>query len=304
MKRLLCAFVFCLSLMMPAAHAAPPLQALIIDGQNKYGHRWAEMTPLIKRYLEESGRFRVRVATTPPMGSDMESFKPDFSDVDVVLLNNYDADPWPQETCDAFETFVREGGGFVSVHSSDNAFTHWQAYQEMIGVGGWGGRTEDSGPYVRWRDGQQVTVQEPGNSGHHGPQHEYTLITRAPDHAVMRGLPPEWKHVKDELYDCLRGPAKNLTVLATAFSAPEQNGTGEHEPMLMALQFGAGRVFHTTLGHSPEAMKCVGFITTLQRGCEWAATGEVTQDVPKDFPGPDAPRTRPDPPSAIRLIRQ
>jgi hypothetical protein len=38
------------------------------------------------------------------------------------------------------------------------------------------------------------------------------------------------------------------------------------------------------IGHGPEAMKCVGFIVTLQRGTEWAATGKVTQKVPADFP--------------------
>ena len=35
--------------------------------------------------------------------------------------------------------------------------------------------------------------------------------------------------------------------------------------------------------HSP-AMQCTGFQVTLLRGAEWAATGEVTQPVPADFP--------------------
>ena len=57
--------------------------------------------------------------------------------------------------------------------------------------------------------------------------------------------------------------------------------------MLFTVAYGKGRIFHTTMGHDVEAMKCVGFITTLQRGTEWAARGTVTQKVPKDFPGPD-----------------
>jgi hypothetical protein len=32
------------------------------------------------------------------------------------------------------------------------------------------------------------------------------------------------------------------------------------------------------------AVECAGFITTLQRGAEWAASGQVTQDVPAEFP--------------------
>ena len=107
----------------------------------------------------------------------------------------------------------------------------------------------------------------------------------------MAGLPPEWMHAKDELYDRLRGPAENVIVLASAMSSKESGGSGEHEPMLMVIQFGQGRVFHTALGHNNgkdiAAQKCVGFITTLQRGTEWAATGKVTQKVPADFPTAD-----------------
>jgi type 1 glutamine amidotransferase len=86
-------------------------------------------------------------------------------------------------------------------------------------------------------------------------------------------------HVADELYDSLRGPGENMTVLATAHSDPKNKGTGHDEPVLMALRYGKGRVFHTTLGHDVAALSCVGFITTFQRGTEWAATGKVTQSA-------------------------
>ncbi|WP_310590387.1 ThuA domain-containing protein [Dyadobacter sp. NIV53] len=100
----------------------------------------------------------------------------------------------------------------------------------------------------------------------------------------MKGLPAEWLHQKDELYDRLRGPGENLNVLATAYSPLEQRGSGRNEPMLMTLKYGKGRIFHTTLGHENYSQKCIGFITTLQRGTEWAAIGKVTQSIPTDFP--------------------
>jgi type 1 glutamine amidotransferase len=54
--------------------------------------------------------------------------------------------------------------------------------------------------------------------------------------------------------------------------------------MLMALSYGKGRVFHTTLGHDINALSSVGFVVTFQRGTEWAATGKVTQKVPAKIP--------------------
>ena len=110
---------------------------------------------------------------------------------------------------------------------------------------------------------------------------------------VMRGLPPVWMHPGDELYAQLRGPGRNMTVLATAWSDPANAGSGRDEPQLMVLRYGEGRVFHTTLGHDLAALSGVDFTVTFQRGAEWAASGRVTQPVPPDFPGPDTFRVRP-----------
>ena len=99
-------------------------------------------------------------------------------------------------------------------------------------------------------------------------------------------------HSADELYHRLRGPAKNVTVLATAFSAKEKRGTGNHEPMLMVIDYGKGRCFHIAPGHAGKQLKSVAFIVPFQRGTEWAATGKVTQKVPADFPTADTESLR------------
>jgi len=268
--------------LIAAATCGAQIKVLIVDGQNN--HAWQQTTPVLKKMLEDSGKFTVDVATTPPKGGDMTTFHPDFSAY-ALVLSNYNGEAWPEEVNRAFESWVKQGGGFVVVHAADNAFRKWASYQEMTGVGGWGGR--QSGPgmsMARWRDGQVVLDTKEGRCGLHGARKPFAITMRDSEHPIAKGLPTVWMHTADELYNSLCGPARELAILGTAFSDPENRGTGEQEPMLMAIRYGKGRVFHTTLGHDAAAMQCAGFIVTLQRGAEWAATGRVTIPVPADFP--------------------
>jgi type 1 glutamine amidotransferase len=277
------------TLLTAAALAAPPHKALIVDGQN--GHDWKSTTPVLKKVLEDTELFTVDVATSPPKGEDMSGFAPNFAAYDVVV-SNYQGDPWPEKTKKAFVDYVKNGGGLVIYHFACAAFPDWKEYNEIIGLGGWGRRNEKWGPYVRWRDGKIVRDTSPGKGGGHGPAQPFQLVIREPNHPITKGLPPKFMHVTDELYGWLRGPAKNLTVLATAFAPKDKGGADEHEPLLFTVKYGKGRVFQNALGHTPEQLKSVAFIVPLQRGAEWAASGKVTQGVPDDFPGPDKASVR------------
>jgi len=266
------------------------LQALLVTGQMNQYHNLDTMDRALTSYLEGTGLFDVTLVRTPAAGEDMGSFAPNFANYDVVVLN-YDGDDWPEGTQKAFEDYMRGGGGLVSVHSSDNAFAYWQAFLDMTALGGWNGRDENWGPAVRWTDGKAELFAGPGEA-FHPPPHDYVVTVRDTEHPITSGLPTEWLHANDELYSGLRGPAKNMHVLATGFADPAMDSaSGFHEPVLFTVNYGEGRVFHTTLGHvgldeleSPESVRCVGFVTTLQRGTEWAATGAVTQQLPDALP--------------------
>ncbi len=265
-----------------SAPAANKLKVLIVDGQNN--HKWDITTPVLKDALESSTAFTVEVSTTPQKGSPADawaSWNPTFSDY-AVIVSNYNGEPWPQAVRSSFDAYVKGGGGFVSIHAANNSFPEWKEYNQMIGVGGWGGRDEVSGPWLYVKDGKLFRDTSAGKGGAHGAQHEFIVEIQNSDHPITRGLPKRWLHAKDELYSRLRGPAENVEILATAMS----DLTSQNEPNLMVLSYGQGRVFHTTLGHADYSMLDRGFYETLQRGTEWAATGDTkaTAEVPADFP--------------------
>lgn len=265
----------------PSAPAAEKMKALIVDGQNN--HNWPATTPLMKQSLEESGLFTVDVATTPSQGKDMSGFQPKFADYQVVV-SNYNGDLWSEATRQALVDYVRGGGGLVVVHAANNSFPQWPEYNDMIGLA-W--RDANFGDRITFGDDGKIvrTPKGEGPGAGHGSQHPFIVKIRDAEHPVTKGMPADWLHAADELYHGQRGPAQNMRILATAFSAKESGGTGAHEPMIWDIPYGKGRVLTTVMGHSPESMQCIGFIVTLQRGAEYAATGLVTQTkLPENFP--------------------
>ena len=163
MKTLILAGLLVSSLLTPMAPAAP-IKVMLLDGQSGGAyHAWQLVTPVLKKQLEDTGMFQVDIATAPLSGSDFSSFKPEFSKYQVVV-SNYDAPDWPEDLKTSFEKYMRDGGGLVIVHAADNSFGTWPAYNEMIGIGGWRGRDEKSGPLWYFKDGKIAPDTAPGKA--------------------------------------------------------------------------------------------------------------------------------------------
>ena len=299
------AFAFVLA--VAALQAPEKSKVLIVDGQNN--HNYKAMTPFMKEQLEKTGLFTVDVSTSPPaaprpaknetpeqaaqrektaaeLAAQWEKWRPSFKDYKVVL-SNYNGENWPREVNDAFEEYVKGGGGVYIVHAANNAFTNWKEYDLMIGLG-WRGK--DYGARVFYDETgklQRLPAGE-GQGASHGPQHEFKITVRDPEHPIMKGIPPVWKHAADELYHGQRGPAEKMLILASAFSDRTGGGTGVHEPMMWVIPYGQGKVVTNVMGHeNGKAVQCVGFVTLMLRTCEWLATGKVTVPVPANFPTED-----------------
>jgi len=189
------------------------IKVLIADGPQKYHHH-EDTTPILKAILEKDDRFKVDLSRSTEASCKDGSYKPDFDQYDVIVVNEgFAAIPWPETTKEAFEAYMANGGGMVTFHAANNSWPKWVEYNKMTGVGGWGGRNENSGPYLYINDdGEVVRDHSKGQGGAHGPQHEYELVVREKEHPIMKNLPSTFKHGPDELYDRLRGPAENVTM--------------------------------------------------------------------------------------------
>jgi len=251
-----------------ACAQAPPakIQVLIITGQN--GHDWRATTPVLRKLLEDTGRFEVRV-TEEYRGAGPETLAP----YDAVILNYYDKKQpelrWGERADTALLNYVRGGKGLVVYHFALAAFDGWGEYEKMCGA--------------NWRP----------NNGHHSARHDFTVEIKDKEHPITRGMKASFEQSNDELYANLKWqPEGTYHVLATAYddhsryrSAEKQPipGPGLDQPMLWTVNYGKGRVFVTALGHDPDAMKGAGFAATLTRGTEWAATGDVSMALPDEL---------------------
>ena len=220
---------------------------------------------MLRKILEDSGRFEVRVVEEF-RGAGPEMLAP----YDVVILNYYENRKpelrWGERAETALTNYVRPGKGLVIYHFSAAAFDGWAEYEKLCAG--------------NWRP----------NNGHHSARHDFTVTVKDKDHPILRGMRASIPQANDELYANLKWqPEGTFHVLATAWDdhslyKPGEKqplpGAGLNQPMLWTVNYGNGRVFATALGHDVEAMKSALFVSTLARGAEWAATGEVTIAVP------------------------
>ncbi len=261
------------------------VRGLLIDGAETQSQSAA-----IKAILQ-IGDIQVDVVTAPAKGNP---FNPQFDRYKVVILN-YSSDEWPLETMAAFNRYVNAGGGLVVLASAEKAFPSWADYNSMIAISGAPNRDKAAGPiWFFQNENLAFDAETPGPAGQAPqPDQPFQVTIRNTEHPITKGLPLIWMHSTDTLAGHLRGPGKNMLLLATAHSDKDHGGTGREEPVLLTITYGKGRVFHTLLGRTAEGMTGIGFQTVLQRAAEWAATGKVIARVPSDFPHEDKVSVRP-----------
>jgi len=257
-RRILLLAVFAVLSSAPAA--AGPIRVLIITGD--HGHAWKETTPFLKDLLSGGG-MSVDVTETP--ANDLTTAN--LAKYDVLLLNYKDQKKSPPETVwtdenkKAFTEAVKGGKGLVVYHHASGAFVGRDEFAkefEQAIAGGW------------------------RRQGNHGKRHDFTVAIRKADHPITKGLPSEFAHSNDELYqNSVMLPGSETLATSFADKKIDAKNSGRHEPVVWVAHYGQGRVVENVLGHDVSVMKASpGFQVLLVRGVEWAATGDAKAPLP------------------------
>lgn len=256
-----CAAILAFAKVKIPGHDSTKIQVLILTGYNSTPfHHWRINVPVLRQILESTGKFEVRI-DEEPRGATADT----FSGYDVLLLDYSDytkslGPTWPQMTRQAYISFLRNGGGVVAFHVTVGSFPEWSEFAKTLGI---------------------LDREHLG----HAPYHIFPVSLTHLRDPIDKGLPSRF----DEWGEIYNGYilAPNVRVLATAFDDPnnclpggKDCGSGKNEPILWTTKYGKGRVFVTTLGHDMNSISSPSFKTTLIRGTEWVANGNVTTCPP------------------------
>ena len=137
---------------------------------------------------------------------------------------------------EAFERWVRAGGGVVAIHAAANADRDWAFYGELLGG-------------ARFLDHRQGPLQR-----------ETVLVER---HPATEGLPRRWVR-SDEWYRFAPEPGPAADVLATV----------DGDPMIWTSEVDSGRALYTALGHAGEAWSEPRYREHVFAAVEWAHSDE------------------------------
>jgi type 1 glutamine amidotransferase len=148
----------------------------------------------------------------------------------------------------SFERFIRNGGGFVGIHSATDTEYEWPWYGNLVGT------YFDSHPSI-----QPATVEVVDSS-----------------HPSTRRLPREWQRT-DEWYNFREDPSTRVKVLLRVDEKTYSGGAmGDRHPLSWYHEYDGGRAWYTAMGHTIESYSEPLFLAHILGGIMWAANVAVS----------------------------
>ncbi len=183
------------------------------------------------------------------------------------ILQRYDAImffttgelPMSDEQKQAFLDFIRNGKGFIGVHSATDTFYNWADYGELIG----------------------------GYFAGHPWHQNVRLIVEDKEHPATKHLGEVWE-LKDEIYTFRNWSREKVHVLLSldlkSVDIKKGNRPDNDYAIAWCRYYGKGRVFYTALGHEEYLWQDEKFLQHLLGGILWAMNVLPGDATPKPKP--------------------
>ena len=179
--------------------------------------------------------------------------------IDVIILDNNTGILFNEAEREAFENWVRNGGGVVGIHGAthahkgvdENNVAEWPFWYGLWGV------LHQSGP-------------QEGPQGRRGYPDRVMMVNSSESWSAK--LPSEWQFDKVEWY--FWNYHKNFSdkvIIAAADVQTNQPLLPEYYPVTWCQEYEGGRVWYTNMGHYAENFRQEEFIQHLLDGINWAA---------------------------------
>jgi len=212
----------------------------------------------IERLGRESGSFDTFIRTDlqlitkgPVLGpNDRKNNAKNLDFFDAIFFNGTgEGDLSEQQKADLISFVKDDGKGIVGAHTGNDAFFTWPEYGEMMGG------YFDNHPWGVFD--APVVVEDPG-------------------FPAMRHFPRTFT-IHDEIYE-LKAPYDRSKVRVLArldpgkldYSKPEIHRTDRDFPVALAHNYGKGRVFWSTFGHSEETWDNKDVQTMYLEAIKWS----------------------------------
>lgn len=223
----------------------PRYEVLVFSKTTEYRHASIETGVAALQRLGAENGFAV-TATEDAAVFTRET----LASYEAVVFLNTSGDFLNDAQQTAFEGYIRQGGGFVGIHSAAAGEYDWAWYGELVGA------------FFQDHPEQQAA--------------DVLVLDKA--HPSTQHLPSRWTRF-DEWYNYRANPRGNVHVLATLDEKSYEGGTmGTDHPIAWAHEFEGGRAWYTGLGHTEVSYTDSLFLEHVHGGIAWAA-GQVAGDV-------------------------
>lgn len=240
------------SLLLATALHAEPKKLLVVTTTTGFRHSSIPTAEkILSQLAAQSGEFTLDFVHQPPgkprsPGANAtdtekaayqvaeakweETLKAALQKLSPDSLKNYDGVIFASTTGDlpipdkqGFLDWIKAGHAFIGMHAASDTFHGWPGYIDMLG----------------------------GEFKHHGRQVSVDCLNQDPANPATANLPKVWTIQQEEIYQFTNYFPGKVHELLILDKHPETGAPG-HFAVSWCKDYGAGRVFYTSLGHRED----------------------------------------------------